>query len=99
MGKRGGHHRGENGGRTNGDGMLVDAAEADGSQALAGSADKPEDNEAELVEEEMLGPGIDEGIAESINKLPSADQEKLKAALGARGGRKKPLDGEQGKVA
>ncbi len=88
---------GDSGSKADGDDMQVDAAGPNDNQATAGGAANPEDNEAELVEEEALGSGIDEGVAESINKLPMADQEKLKAALGARGGRRRSTEGEQGK--
>ncbi len=75
--------------------MEVDAAGGCGDQGAAAGAADPGDSGAEMVEEEALGPGIDDGVAESINKLPAADQAKLKAALGARGGRRRPADGER----
>ncbi len=69
--------------------MQVDAAGPSTNQTAAGGADSREDNNEELLEEEAFSSGIDDGVAESINKLPMADQKKLKAALGARGGRRR----------
>ncbi len=90
---------GDSGGKMEGDGMQVDAEGANGNQATAGATGNQADSEAELVEEEALGSGIDEGVTESISKLPAADQEKLRAALGARGGRRSLAKGEQGRGA
>ncbi len=75
--------------------MQVDAEGAGDVLATAVDKDNSEENETELVEEESLGSGIDEGVSESIRKLPMADQEKLKAALGARGGRRRIRAGAQ----
>ncbi len=71
------------------DEMQVDAAGPSEPQTTAGGDDNGGENSDELVEEEVFGSGIDEGVAASINKLPMADQKKLKAALGARGGRRR----------
>ncbi len=76
--------------------MQVDAAGASGQPTTTGGDDNHEDNSEELVEEEALGSGVDEGVAASINKLPKADQRKLRAALGARGGRRRPTATEEG---
>ncbi len=76
--------------------MQVDATGSIGNQANTGGTEDPEEDEPELLEEEALGANIDQGVAESINKLPAADQEKLNAALGARGGRRRAKEGEQG---
>ncbi len=84
---------------TIGNDMQIDAEGTNGGHGLEAGTGDPADSGAELVEEEPLGPGIDDGVAESINKLPAADQEKLKAALGARGGRRKPADDESRKGA
>ncbi len=54
-----------------------------------------QDHGQELQEEEMLDPVIDEEVARSINKLPTADQRRLRAALGARGGRKGNSEGDE----
>ncbi len=75
--------------QADGDAMQVDTTgAAEGETAASGGGCRDEGSE-ELVEEEAVGSGIDEGVAESINKLPMADQRKLKAALGARGGRRR----------
>jgi hypothetical protein len=97
--KAAGSSAGNNGGRDDGDDMQIDATGPIGNQATEGGAGNPEEDEQELREEEPLAAHIDEGVAESINKLPVADQEKLKAALGARGGRRRPTDEEQGRGA
>jgi hypothetical protein len=83
------------GNKDDGGGMQVDAEGADDVQATALDKGTTEENEAELEEEESFGPGIDEGVSESIRKLPMADQAKLKAALGARGGRRSIRAGAQ----
>ncbi len=76
------------------------AAESTGAAASAGSATSKVngDDEPELIDEDMLSAEMDDGVAESLKKLPSADQERLRAALGARGGRRKPV-GEAGGAA
>ncbi len=71
------------------DEMQVDSSGPSGGQTTASGTDSTEDNSEELVEEEAFCSGIDDGVAASINKLPKADQRKLKAALGARGGRRR----------
>ncbi len=87
---------GENGGKhlqqqhqTEGDGMQVDETGPSTEQMATGGADVREESNEELVEEDSISSGIDDGVVESINKLPMADQKKLKAALGARGGRRR----------
>ncbi len=80
---------------TNDGDMQVDAVGADDDETAADHRGNLDENEAELVEEEALGSGIDEGVSESINKLPMADQAKLRAALGARGGRRRAKEGNQ----
>ncbi len=75
--------------QTEGDDMQVDAAGPSSNQTATGGADNCDDNNEELVEDEAFSSGIDDGVAESINKLPMADRKKLKAALGARGGRRR----------
>ncbi len=47
------------------------------------------DPDPELIDEDMVDPEIDVDVAAPIRKLPSADQARLKAALGARGGRRR----------
>ncbi len=71
------------------------AAGDDGSTTVAaGGAQAADDDmgvghdQDELQEEEALDPAIDEEVVRSINKLPTADQRRLRAALGARGGRR-----------
>ncbi len=76
------------------DAMQVDAAAPNDHRTTTGGDDNREEDNDELVEEETFGPGIDDGVAASINKLPMADQRKLKAALGARGGRRRPTSKE-----
>ncbi len=77
-----------------GDAMQVDAVGPGASQTTAGGAENRDDNSEEMVEEEPFSEVIDEGVVESISKLPMADQKKLKAALGARGGRRRPTTTE-----
>ncbi len=50
--------------------------------------DMGQGNDQELLEEEAMDPTIDAEVAKSISKLPTADQRRLRAALGARGGRR-----------
>ncbi len=71
------------------DEMQVDASGPAEGQTATNEGNDKEENDDELVEEEALGSGIDDGVAASISKLPEADQKKLKAALGARGGRRR----------
>ncbi len=87
------------GGRGEHDSMQVDATGPNGNQETTANTEQTEDKEPELLEAETFDASIDEGVAESINKLPVADQEKLKAALGARGGRRWTAEGAQGKGA
>ncbi len=78
------------------DAMLVDAAGAAEGGAAADNGANQEEGSEELLEEEAIGSGIDEAVTASINKLPMADQRKLKAALGARGGRRgAPTEAEE----
>ncbi len=86
---------GNNGARDDGDDMQIDATGPNGGPAPVGDSGNPEEDEQELLEEGPLAVHIDEGVAESIGKLPVADQEKLKAALGARGGRRRPTEEEK----
>ncbi len=79
--------------------MQVDEGGAVGSQGAESGSGQGGDSGAEMLEEEPLGPGLDDGVAASINKLPAADQEKLKAALGVRGGRRKPTTDDSHKGA
>ncbi len=75
--------------QADGDAMQVDTVGAAEGRTTAGGEGNRDDGSEELLEEEAIGSGIDEGVTESINKLPMADQRKLKAALGARGGRRR----------
>ncbi len=72
------------------------ANQGDGTAAAVsvggGAADetgRDGDQDPELIDEDMLDADIDKEVAASINKLPTADQARLKAALGARGGRRR----------
>ncbi len=74
--------------QADGDAMQVDTTGAtEGGTTENGEENRDEGSE-ELLEEDAIGSGIDEGVTESINKLPMADRRKLRAALGARGGRR-----------
>ncbi len=94
--KAAGISAGSNGNREGEDDMQVDAG-LTGDQTNGGGAGNPEEDEPELLDDEAVGTNIGDGVAESINKLPMADQEKLRAALGARGGRRRISEGGQGK--
>jgi hypothetical protein len=84
-----------NGNRGGDDDMQVDAGPA-GDQTNGGAKGDHEEHDPELLEEEAVGANIDESVAESISKLPTADQERLRAALGARGGRRRNTEVGQG---
>ncbi len=61
---------------------------AAGGDAQTTDDDMGQGHDQELLEEVALDPAIDEDVVRSINKLPTADQRRLRAALGARGGRR-----------
>ncbi len=68
---------------------------ATGGDVQATDDDMGQSGDQELLEEEALDPSIDADVAKSISKLPTADQRRLRAALGARGGRRRSTgDGE-----
>ncbi len=56
------------------------------------------DTEAELIEEDSADAAMDVDLDKSLCKLPSADQERLRAALGARGGRRRREQTEEGEA-
>ncbi len=68
------------------------------SEGAAAGAQREEDHEPELIDAEMGDPEIDGDVAASISKLPTADQVRLRAALGARGGwRRRAGNDEEGR--
>ncbi len=70
---------------------------ATGGEGQTTDDDMGQGHDQELLEEEALDPAIDADVVRSISKLPTADQRRLRAALGARGGRRgNSGDGEAG---
>ncbi len=75
-------------------GAAADVGTAAGGNAGGGRLGG-DDDDPELLDAEMVDPELDGDVAASIRKLPSADQARLRAALGARGGRRgRATDGD-----
>jgi hypothetical protein len=68
------------------------------SEGAATTGQDDGDQDPELIDAEMGDAELDGEVAASISKLPTADQARLRAALGARGGRRRRdgnADGER----
>ncbi len=59
------------------------------SEGAATTGQDDGDQDPELIDAEMGDAELDGEVAASISKLPTADQARLRAALGARGGRRR----------
>ncbi len=66
------------------------------SEGAAAAGQDDGDQDPELIDAEMGDAEIDVDVAASISKLPTADQARLKAALGARGGRRRRAGNDEG---
>ncbi len=85
---------GDSGGEAPPGGVAAEALAATGASAPSKNGGNDEEDDRELIDEGSTDMEIDMQVAESISKLPEADQARLKAALGARGGRRRlPEDG------
>ncbi len=65
-------------------------------EGAAAAVQDGSDQDPELIDAEMYDQEIDGEVAASINKLPTADQARLRAALGARGGRRRGGGNDEG---